>query len=72
MGSPIRLATTALSGRIYAGHPNKAGDGFRGERYDVTSDVLKTVAEHIGMNREATVSIGGKAAYTITIKELVQ
>lgn len=65
----IRLATAALSGRIYAGRPNKAGDGFKGERYDVTSDVLKTVAEHIGIDHEATVTVDGKPAYIITIRK---
>lgn len=66
----IRLATAAISGRIFAGHPNKAGDGFRGERHDVTGDVLKTVAEHIGMNMEATVEVNGVPAYTIAIRAI--
>lgn len=65
----IRLATAALSGRIFAGYPNKAGDGFRGERHDVTGDVLKTIAEHLGMNKTSTVYVDGEPKYTITIIE---
>jgi hypothetical protein len=66
----IRLGVTALSRRIFAGYPNKAGDGFRGERHDVTGDVLKTIAEYIGMDHEETVNIDGKPAYTITVKKI--
>ena len=66
----IRLGTAALSGRIFAGYPNKAGDGFREPRHDVTGDVLKTVMEHIGMDKEATVHVDGKPAYVIAIKKI--
>ena len=40
MTNPIRVATAALSGRIFAGRPTKDGAGFKEPRYDVTSDVL--------------------------------
>ncbi len=66
----IRLAVAALSGRIFAGYPNKKGDGFREPRHDVTSDVLKVIAEYAGMNHELTVNVDGKPAYTITVKEV--
>lgn len=66
----LRLATAALSGNIYAGYPNKSGTGFREPRHDVTSDVLKCVAEHIGMNHVCTVNVDGKPAYTITVKKI--
>lgn len=63
----IRLATGALSRRIFAGRPNKAGTGFCGERHDVTGDVLKVVAEHIGIGFEAVVEVDGKPSYTIRV-----
>ena len=66
----LRLATAALSGNIYAGYPTKAGDALKEPRHDVTSDVLKCVAEHIGMNRQATVNVDGKPAYTISVKKI--
>ena len=36
MTNPIRVATAALSGRIFAGRPTKDGAGFGEPRYDVT------------------------------------
>lgn len=66
----LRLATAALSGNIYAGYPTKDGMALKEPRHDVTSDVLKCVAEHIGMDRQATVNVDGKPAYTIAIKKL--
>lgn len=38
----IRLAKAALSRRIYAGTPNKAGNEFKGKRHDVTCDLTKS------------------------------
>lgn len=64
----IRLGTAALSGRIFAGYPNKKGDGFREPRHDVTGDVLKVIAEYVGLNNECTVNVDGKPSYTITVK----
>lgn len=66
----IRLGVAILSGRIFAGYPNKKGDGFREPRHDVTSDVLKVVAEYVGMNHEITVQADGKPAYTVAVKEI--
>jgi len=68
----ILLGTAALSGRIFAGYPNKAGDGFREPRHDVTGDVLKVIAEYVGINHECTVNVGGVPAYTITVKPVTQ
>lgn len=66
--NPIRLATAALSGRIYAGRPAKDGRSFKEPRYDVTSDALKAIVEHIGVGNEATVTVDGEPAYTITVR----
>lgn len=40
-----RIAVSPLTGRIFRGRVNKAGDAFIGEKQDVTSDVLKAVVE---------------------------
>ena len=55
MGNPIRVATAALSGRIFAGRPTKDGTGFKEPRYDVTSDVLVAIKDKIGIGHEVTV-----------------
>lgn len=68
----VRLATAALSGRIFAGTPNKAGDGFKGQRHDVTSDALKCVSEHIGMNNRAVVHCDGKPAFEIAVTPIAR
>lgn len=39
----IRIACTALTGRIKAGMPSKDGTHFVGNPQDVTSDCLKAV-----------------------------
>ena len=63
----IRVATAALSGRIFAGRPAKDGRSFKGERYDVTSDVLRAVADKIGIGHEVTVECDGVPAFRISV-----
>lgn len=65
--NPIRLAVAALSGRIFAGRPTKDGLGFKEPRYDVTSDVLRCVSEHVGIGNEVTVHCDGKPAFRIAV-----
>lgn len=67
MGNPIRVATAALSGRIYAGRPTKDGTGFKEPRYDVTSDVLRAVKDKIGVGFEVTVECDGKPDFRIAV-----
>lgn len=67
MSNPIRIAAAALSGRIFAGRPTKDGMGFKEPRYDVTSDALKAVMDHIGMNRQADIVSEGEVVCTIRI-----
>jgi len=66
----IRLGTSALSNRIYAGHPNKDGTSFKGRRWDVTGDVLKTVIEYIGAGYAAIINVDGEPAYEISVRKL--
>lgn len=65
--SPIRVATTALSGRIYAGRPTKDGMGFKEPRYDVTSDVLKAIKDKIGIGNQANVECDGVVLFRIAV-----
>jgi len=67
MASPIRLATAAFSGRIFAGRPTADGRGFKEPRYDVTSDALKAVVDHVGIGRQADLVSEGKIVCTIMI-----
>ena len=72
MSNPIRIATAALSGRIYAGRPTKDGMALKEPRYDVTSDVLKAVMEHVGIGREATVHCDATPAFRIAVYAVSQ
>lgn len=67
--NPIRVATAVISNRIFAGRLNKAGDAFKGERFDVTSDVMKAVIDKIGVGFEANVEVGGEPKYVIRVTE---
>jgi len=42
-----RIATAALSGRIYLGVPDPAGKSFIGVTKDVTSDCVKAVIDKV-------------------------
>lgn len=66
--NPIRIATAALSGRIFAGRPTKDGMAFKEPRYDVTSDALKAVVDYIGLGMQADVTDAeGEVLCTIKI-----
>lgn len=67
MSNPIRIATALLSGRIFAGRPAKDGMSFKGERHDVTSDVLIAVKDKIGIGHEVTVEANGVPQFRIAI-----
>ena len=64
----FRIATAALSGRIYAGRVNKAGTSFLDGKVDVTSDVLKAVIEKVTPGHIVTVEVDGKPAYEIEVR----
>ena len=67
MSNPIRVATAVLSERIFAGRLTKDGTGFKEPRYDVTSDVLKSVKDKIGIGNQVTVECNGVPEYRIAI-----
>lgn len=70
MSNPIRVATAALSGRIFAGRPTKDGKGFKEPRFDVTSDVLVAVKDKIGIGHEVTVECNGVPQFRIAVLPL--
>lgn len=72
MSNPIRVATAVLSNRIFAGRPTKDGKGLKEPRYDVTSDVLRAVIDHIGVGYESTVHVDGMPAFKISVTAVPQ
>ncbi|ANI14437.1 hypothetical protein A9C11_23240 [Pseudomonas citronellolis] len=69
----IRIACTALTGRIMSGRVNKAGDSFTGTPKDVTSDVLKAVIDklkHHGGSFDITCD--GAVVATLRLEEPAQ
>lgn len=63
----IRVATAALSERIFAGRPTKDGLGFKEPRYDVTSDVLVAIKDKVGIGNEVIVEADGVPQFRIAI-----
>lgn len=66
----IRIAATAISGRIFAGHISKDGTCFVGNRQDVTSDVWKAVVDVIEPGHAITINADGKPRYEISVREI--
>lgn len=64
----IRIACAALSGRIFAGKPNKAGNAFLSGKQDVTSDVLKAVIDKIGAGNIEVISVDNVPVYEIEVR----
>ena len=67
MTNPLRVATAALSGRIFAGRPTKEGNGFKEPRYDVTSDVLVAIKDKIGIGNQVNVERDGVVEFRIAV-----
>ncbi len=68
--STRRIATAALTGRIYRGRVAADRQNFIGEKEDVTSDVLKAVIDKATYHGgEFTVEGDGKK-WQVIVKEL--
>lgn len=65
--NPIRVATSVLSKRIFAGRPTKDGKGFKEPRYDVTSDVLVAIRDKVGIGNEIDVETSGVVQFRIAV-----
>lgn len=70
MANPIRVQHSLLSGLIYAGRPNKAGDAWSGEKYDVTSDVVGAIIEKVGAGHVLRVTRNDGRAFDIEVREV--
>lgn len=66
----LRIATAALTGHIYAGRVNKAGNCFLDGKVDVTSDCLKAVIDKVTPGHVVTVEVDGKPKYEIEVREV--
>lgn len=65
--APIRIATAALSRRIFAGRLNKAGDALLC-RVDVTIDVLKAIIDKIGEGNTEVITENGVPVWEIEVR----
>lgn len=68
--SKLRIATAAMSGRIYAGRVNKDGTSFLDGKVDVTSDVLRAVIDKVTPGHVISVEVDGVPKYEIEVREL--
>lgn len=66
----IRVATAALSKRIFAGHPLKSGVGFREPRHDVTNDVYQAIKDHVGIGNQIELRRDGEPGFIIQVLPL--
>jgi len=66
----LRVACSPLTGTIFAGRVNKAGDAWSGEPTDVTSDAIGAVIHKIGVGNVITVHESGVPAYEIEVRGL--
>ena len=62
-----RIATAALTGRIYMGRANKSGTAFLDGKQDVTSDVLKAVIDKAAFHGGSFDIEGGLSKWTVTV-----
>lgn len=64
-----RIATSAMTGRIYSGKVNAAGTEFVGDQKDVTSDVLKAVIDKAEFHGGKFDIEGGGKKFVVTVTE---
>jgi hypothetical protein len=68
MTARLRIATAALSERIFAGYPTKDGKRLKEPRHDVTSDVLLAIRDKVGIGNEIEVAReGGEVEFRIAV-----
>ena len=64
-----RIGVSPLTGRIFLGRTNRAGDAFVGEKRDVTSDVLRALLEKAEFHGGTFDIEGGGKKWTVTVTE---
>ena len=64
-----RIGVSPLTGRIFRGRTNKAGNSFVGEKQDVTSDVLRAVLEKADFHGGKFEIEGGGRKWVVVVTE---
>ena len=64
------IATSPLTGRIFSGRINKAGNAFVGEKKDVTSEFLSALIEKAEFHGGEFVIEGDGKKWTVTVRAL--
>lgn len=67
-----RIATAALTGRIYMGRPSADGTHLIGNKQDVTSDVLKAVIDKADYHGGSFEIDGGGRKWVVTVSEVTR
>lgn len=68
---PIRIAVTALTGRVVAGKETADGKGItEGSRQDVTSDFMKAVIDKADYHGGYFVIEGGGQKWRVTVDKV--
>jgi len=61
------IATSPLTGTIFAGKANKTGTAFTGRKVDVTSDVMRALIEKANYHGGVFEIAGGGETWTVTV-----
>ncbi len=67
--SSSRMGVSPLSGTVFYGRVNAAGNAFTGQKADVTSDFLRCVLEKAEFHGGTCEIEGGGVKYTVTVKK---
>ena len=62
-----KIACSPLTGRIFCGRLNKAGNAWIGEKRDVTSDVMGSLIEKAFFHGGTFEITGGGKTWTVTV-----
>lgn len=63
------IGVSPLTGRIFQGRVNKAGNAFLDGKKDVTSDVLRAVVEKAEFHGGTFEIVGGDRKFVVTVTE---
>ena len=72
MANKHRIACSPLTGRIYCGRLNKAGNAFLDGKEDATSDVLAALIEKATFHGGEFDIEGGGERWTVTVTKAAQ
>ena len=64
------IATSQLTGRIFSGRINKAGNAFVGEKKDITSEVLKAIIDKAEFHGGEFEIEGAGKKWTVNVRAL--